>query len=69
MAPVAVLLTSILILPPALKKYLAAAADAKVTVLVNVMVQVAPDVAAVLLLVPVQPVNCVPLATALPRLL
>jgi hypothetical protein len=55
--------------PPALKKYLAASALAQVTVLVNVIDQVAPDVAVVLLLVPVQPVNSLPLETALSRLL
>ena len=58
--PVADLATSNLIDPPALKKYLAAAADAKVTVLVKVMVQELPEVAAVLLLVPDQPVNWLP---------
>ena len=36
--------------------------------LVLVIVQLAPDVVAVLELVPVHPVNCVPLATAFPRL-
>jgi hypothetical protein len=51
-----------------LKKYLAAAALAQVTVLVNVIDQVAPDVEAVLELVPDQPVNCEPTATALLRL-
>ena len=64
-SPVAVLLTSSLMRPPPLKKCLAAAALANVTVLVNVMVQVAPDVAAVFELVPVQAVYWVPLATAL----
>ena len=70
--PVLDLATSILILPPALKKYLAASAEAKVTVLVNVMVHATPPdvpVCVVFELVPVYPVNCVPLATALPRLL
>ena len=67
--PVAVLLTSIFILPPALKNYLAASADAKVTVLTNEMLLAPAPRPPVKLLVPVQPVNCVPLATALPRLL
>ena len=61
---------SILILPPALKKYLAALADAKVIVWVNVIVHaVDPDpVAVVLDTDPVKVPYCVPLAAALPLL-
>jgi hypothetical protein len=58
-----------LTLPPALKKYLAALADAKVTVLTNEILQAPAPRPPVKLLVPVYAVNCVPLATALPRLL
>lgn len=56
-------------MPPALKKYLKASADAKVTVWVNVMVQAAvPDpVAVVLEVVPVKMPYSVPDAAALPR--
>jgi hypothetical protein len=57
-------------IPPALKKYLVAAALAKVTVCVNVIVQAdCPDpVAEVLLVVPENVPYSVPDATALPRL-
>ena len=64
-SPVEVLLTSILIRPPALKKYWAAAELDQVTVLTKLMVQLAPDVPAVLELVPDQPVNWLPVAYAL----
>ena len=61
----AVLLVCNLIKPPPLKKYLAAAALANVTVLVNVIVNAPAAGAVVFELVPVQPVYCVPTATAL----
>lgn len=58
-----------LIKPPALKKYLASAAEPNVTVWVKVMVQAdCPDpVAEVLLVVPLKVPTSVPDAAALPR--
>ena len=66
--PVDVLELSSLIKPPPLKKYLAALAEPKVTVLVTVIVHEAPDLPAVLEFVPVQAVYLVPCATALAAL-
>jgi hypothetical protein len=67
--PVLLLPNLILTMPPALKKYLALAASAKVTVCVNVMVHVTPadPVAVVLLVVPEKVPYSVPDTTALPR--